>query len=155
MSFIYSAAETTLVGVNIGPFKTKRVVMIAHLMRIGLMVWFAASILGCGRGNNFEVPQADNIPAGPGVFTKGNDGAVLYDSKDGSIVQPAPQPTAAQQTATETTTSQTAEFEEYEAYRQWRRWKNDPQNAEAYQEFLEWREWNRYRQWKDKQHAQP
>jgi hypothetical protein len=155
MALINTAVETTSVGVNIDPFKTERFVMIAHLMRIALMVWIVASFLGCSRGTDFEVPQADNIPNGPGVFTKGNDGAVLYDSKGGNIIQPAPQPTAAQQTASETTTSQTTAFEEYEAYRQWKHWKNNPQNAEAYQEFLEWREWNRYRQWKDKQPAQP
>jgi hypothetical protein len=142
-------------GIKNGPFKTVKVVVFAPHLRIGMMVWLAALILGCSHGNDFKVPQADEIPDGPGVFTKGDDGAVLYDSAGSGMVKPASKPTTAQQTPNDTTHSRTTEFEEYEAYRQWKHWKDNPQNAEAYKEFLEWREWNRYRQWKDKQRAQP
>ena len=48
-----------------------RMVLLVSLMIMGM--W------GCA-GKPFDPPRAGEIPKEPGVFTKGSDGAVLYDS---------------------------------------------------------------------------
>lgn len=102
---------------------------------------------GCA-GKPFDPPRTDEIPKEPGVFTKGADGAVLYDSNK------EPQP-AVSVPQTPTTASgdreQPAvafEYEEYEAYQQWLLWKKTAVGTPEYEEFQQWREWRKYQDWK-------
>jgi hypothetical protein len=116
-----------------------REALLAFMMIMG--VWACA-------GKPFDPPQADEIPKGPGVFTQGNDGAVLYDSNkqrlpDASTPQvPATLPEGIQQPATE------VDYDEYESYRQWLLWKKSAVGTPEYEEFQQWREWRNYQEWK-------
>lgn len=126
-----------------------------HLWLV-LIVWLAAATAGCSRGKDFDPPQPGEIPKGPGVFTKGDDGVVLYNSEGGGLIQPPDKkasPSAGESTAPAEPTA--AGFKEYEAYRQWKAWKEDPKNKEEFQEFQEWLEWKRYHQWKKNQPTLP
>lgn len=121
-----------------------------------LIVWLALTATGCSRGKDFDPPQPGEIPEGPGVFTKGDDGVVLYDSEGGGLIQPRDQkvsPSAGENTAPAEPTAD--DFKAYEAYRQWKAWKEDPQNKEEFQEFQDWLEWKRYQQWKSTQPTRP
>lgn len=116
-----------------------REVLLAFMMIMG--VWACA-------GKPFAPPQADEIPKGPGVFTKGDDGAVLYDSNKGKSPNAStPQTTATspdgiQQPAVE------VDYDEYESYRQWLLWKKSAVGTPEYEEFQQWREWRNYQEWK-------
>ncbi|MBW2514127.1 MAG: hypothetical protein JRE21_06115 [Deltaproteobacteria bacterium] len=120
-----------------------RAVLLVFLMVMG--VWACA-------GKPFNPPQADEIPKGPGVFTKGDDGAVLYDSNkerlpdDASTPQtPAASPDGIQQPAAE------VDYDEYESYRQWKLWKKSAVGTPEYEEFQQWREWRDYQKWKNQE----
>ena len=120
-----------------------RAVLLVFLMVMG--VWACA-------GKPFNPPQADEIPKGPGVFTKGDDGAVLYDSNKQRVPDdaPTPQTPAAtpggiQQPAAE------VDYDEYESYRQWKLWKKSAVGTPEYEEFQQWREWRNYQKWKNQE----
>jgi hypothetical protein len=102
---------------------------------------------GCA-GKPFDPPRTDEIPKGPGVFTKGSDGAVLYDSKKerSPLVSPSQTPV----TSSGVTEQPAAEsnYEEYEGYREWLHWKESAVGTPEYEEFQQWREWKKYQEWK-------
>lgn len=116
-----------------------REALLVFMMIMG--VWACA-------GKPFDPPQADEIPKGPGVFTQGDDGAVLYDSNkkrlpNASTPQtPTTLPEGTQQPAAE------VDYDEYESYRQWLLWKKSAVGTPEYEEFQQWREWRKYREWK-------
>lgn len=117
---------------------------------MGLAVLIPIAIWGCA-GKPFDPPQTGEIPKGPGIFTKGDDGAVLYDSN-------AKEPTKQAPTAAETASremddkiadpSQAADYAEFEAYQEFRAWKKSAAGTQEYEEFQQWRQWREYRQWK-------
>ena len=98
----------------------------------------------------FDPPQTDEIPQGPGVFTKGDDGAVLFDSKKKSVraADRAPGLPAAGRPGDAPMADE--DYEAFEAYRQWLEWKKSNAGTEAYREFRQWQEWRRYQEWKKK-----
>ena len=102
---------------------------------------------GCA-GKPFDPPRADEIPKEPGVFTKGADGAVLYDSKK----ERQPAASSSQMPATSSGDMQqpavASDYEEYEGYRQWLIWKKSAVGTPEYEEFQQWREWRKYQEWK-------
>jgi hypothetical protein len=124
-------------------------------MLLILFLGLVAALAGCSAGKRFDAPQPGEIPPGPGVFTKGEDGAVLYDSKGGGLVQPGSQAHPPPSSEKRLSGSSTADFEAFEAFRQWDAWRRDPQNAKEYEEFKQWLEWKRYQQWKRGQTNQP
>jgi hypothetical protein len=99
-------------------------------------------------GKPFDPPRTGEIPKGPGVFSKGEDGVVLYDSnKERSpAVSTSPAPTTssgdAEQPAIE------SDYKDYEGYRQWLLWKESAVGTPEYEEFQQWREWRKYQEWK-------
>jgi hypothetical protein len=113
-----------------------------------LLVFLTIMGLWACAGKPFDPPQADEIPKGPGVFTKGDDGAVLYDSKKERLPHasapqtPAASPDGIQQPAAE------VDYDEYESYRQWLLWKKSAVGTPEYEEFQQWREWRNYQEWK-------
>jgi len=114
-------------------------VLLVYLMIMG--VW------GCA-GKPFDPPRAGEIPKEPGVFTKGSDGAVLYDSNKERA--PAVSPSQAPVTSSGGTEQPAVEsdYEAYESYQQWLLWKKSAAGTPEYEEFQQWREWRKYQEWK-------
>jgi hypothetical protein len=108
-------------------------------------------LAACGHGKSFDAPQTGEIPKGPGLFTKGEDGAVLYDSKGGGMLNPQARPAAETSIKAGNQTPSANDFEEYEAYRQWKAWKESSQGSPDYKDFKDWQEWKRYQEWKRNQ----
>jgi hypothetical protein len=50
-------------------------------LRFVSVVLISIGIWGCA-AKPFDPPQTGEIPKGPGVFSKGDEGAVLYDSNN-------------------------------------------------------------------------
>ena len=118
-----------------------RMVLLVSLMIMGM--W------GCA-GKPFDPPRAGEIPKEPGVFTKGSDGAVLYDSNKERA--PAVSPSQAPVTSSGGTEQPAVEsdYEAYESYQQWLLWKKSAVGTPEYEEFQQWREWRKYQEWKKK-----
>ena len=117
------------------------------------VLWAALLLVGfwgCA-GKPFDPPTPGELPEGPGVFTKGDGAAVLYDSKKvnpkSTAVETAPPHVPADQSKPPSEAS----FEEYEAYRKWLEWKKSAGDTSEYEEFRQWREWRQYQQWKKRQ----
>ena len=136
--------------------------MLTTLHKINLwMMWLPLVVLwlmaGCSGGKHFEVPQNSEIPKGPGVFTKGDDGAVLYDSEGGGLIDPhkkkRPQESASAsgQAAATDPPDEMDNFKAFEAYKQWLEWKKTAEGTDEYREFKDWQEWKRYQEWKQRQ----
>ena len=128
--------------------KTNR--MVKPLM--GLAVLVSIAIWDCA-GKPFDPPQTGEIPKGPGIFTKGDDGAVLYDSNAKKLTkqaQTAGEPASRKKNEKTVDPSQAADYAEFEAYQEFRAWKKSAVGTEQYKEFQQWRQWREYRQWKKK-----
>ena len=123
--------------------------------RILVPILFLVSIMimgvwGCA-GKPFDPPRTDEIPKGPGIFTKGADGAVLYDSNKESLkAQPVSQ-TPATPSGDQEPPDVRSDYEEYEGYRQWLLWKKSAVGTPEYAEFQQWREWRKYQEWKNQE----
>lgn len=116
-----------------------------------MLLWV---LTGCSSGKYFDAPKSDEIPKGPGLFTKGDDGAVLFDSKGGGLINPekekAPSATAAT-VQTPENTPQAQDFEDFEAFKQWQEWKKGAVGTGDYKDFQDWQQWERYQEWKKSQ----
>jgi hypothetical protein len=123
-------------------------------------LWFLFIVLisigmwGCA-AKPFDPPQTGEIPKGPGVFSKDDDGVVLYDSnkkrsdRENSASQ---EPVAKGDSGLPATTSSSAsDYAEFEAYQQFKAWKKSAVGTKEYEEFQQWRQWQQYRQWKQNQ----
>jgi hypothetical protein len=121
----------------------------------------ASLLLACATAKPFEYHSGNEIPEGPGIFTKEKGDATLYSSekaKEGTAVQNASPPPAAAAAPAVAPVDNSAEFQqfkqwqdeqkEFEAFQQW---KQSPQNAGEYQEFQEWKRWKAYQQWQETQ----
>jgi len=118
------------------------------LTRVLLLVFvMIAGAWGCA-GRPFDPPRSDEIPKEPGVFTKGADGVVLYDSNKERL--PAASPSQIPATASGAMEQSAAEpgYEAYEDYRQWLLWKKSAVGTPEYEEFQQWRAWRKYQEWK-------
>jgi hypothetical protein len=101
---------------------------------------------GCA-GRPFDPPRTDEIPDGPGVFSKGQDGMVLYDSDKGGLLpdnqekdsQPSPEAVAGEPGP--------PDHEEFENFQQWLDWKKNAVGTPEYEEFQQWLQWRQYQQW--------
>lgn len=127
------------------------------LTAVSLAVIALASIAGCG-GQSFNYHSGNEIPEGPGLFSKEKGEFTVYrsdsDQADGSVAT----------TTTETAPAAAAaasERADFEAFQQWKKersefeafqeWKQSKQGAKEYEEFLEWQRWREYRQWQEQQ----
>ncbi|WP_419661446.1 uncharacterized protein Dvar_18790 [Desulfosarcina variabilis str. Montpellier] len=117
-----------------------------------LFCLYLFSMVACsGAGRPFDPARADDIPDGPGVFSKGEDGVVLYDSDKGGLLpdsqakdpQPSPKAVADEPTPTD--------HEEFEHYQQWLEWKKTAVGTPKYEEFQQWLQWRQYQKWKSGQ----
>ena len=122
-------------------------------LRFVLAVTLSIGIWGCA-AKPFDAPQTGEIPKGPGVFSKGDDGVVLYDSnkkKSDRHTTVTTAPSAKGDTGQPELPSSASDFAEFEAYRQFKEWKKRAAGTEEYEEFQQWRQWRQYRQWKQNQ----
>ena len=119
--------------------------LVIVLMAIGL--WSCAA-------RPFNPPRSGEIPPGPGVFSKGDDGLVLYDSKKtgaDSRTRAADAPAAEPGDVRPTDASDLSDFAEFEAYQRFKAWKKSALGTQEYKEFQQWRRWQQYREWKKQQ----
>lgn len=116
-------------------------------LRLVLVVLISIGIWGCA-GKPFDPPQTGEIPKGPGVFSKGDDGVVLYDSKKNR----SDRRTAAKgNSGRPAVPSSASDYAEFEAYQQFKAWKKSAVGTNEYEEFQQWRQWQQYRMWKQNQ----
>ena len=115
-----------------------------------LLLLVISGLLACA-GQPFDPPQTGEIPKGPGVFSKGDEGVVLFDSEK-KREQPAA-PKKQSETAPVPTQPPTnaSDYEEFEAYQRWLEWKKSAAGSGEYKEFEQWRQWQQYKQWKKSQ----
>ena len=110
----------------------------------------------CG-GKPFDYHPGTEIPKKPGVFSKEEDGLVIYDSnkkKDeaasGEIQavgdQTSPTPSGQSGIGEE----RVEDYKEFQEYQEWKERKKSRENADDLKEFQEWREWKSYQEWKKK-----
>ncbi len=125
------------------------------LIAVFLTVTALASITGCG-GQSFDYHSDNEIPEGPGLFSKEKGQFTVYSSNsgqaDGNVATTEAAPAAA---------AAASERADFEAFQQWKKeqsefeafqeWKQSKQGAKEYQEFLEWQRWREYRQWQEQQ----
>ncbi len=122
-------------------------------LRFVLAVTISFGIWGCA-AKPFDAPQTGEIPKGPGVFSKGDDGVVLYDSnrkKPDRQATVTTAPAAKGPAGRSERPSTASDYAEFEAYRQFKEWKKRVVGTEEYEEFQQWRQWRKYRQWKQNQ----
>ena len=124
--------------------------MKASNMLTPMVLLASIMIMGVGgyAGRPFEPPRTGEIPKEPGVFTKGPDGAVLYDSNKEGLPAASPSQTIATSSAGTGQPTATSDYEDFEAYRQWLLWKESAVGTPEYEEFQQWREWRKYQEWK-------
>ena len=104
-------------------------------------------VWGCA-GRPFDPPRTDEIPKEPGVFTKGTDGAVLYDSNKERLPAVSPSQMPATSSGETEQPAVESDYEDYKSYRQWLLWKKSAVGTPEYEEFQQWREWHKYQEWK-------
>jgi hypothetical protein len=122
-------------------------------LRFVFVVLISIGLWGCA-AKPFDPPQTGEIPKGPGVFSKGDDGVVLYDSKKKRSERRTAalqEPAAKGNTGQAATASSASDYAEFEAYQQFKAWKKSAAGTKEYEEFQQWRQWQQYRQWKQNQ----
>jgi hypothetical protein len=125
----------------------------ARNLRVVLVALISIGIWGCA-AKPFDPPQTGEIPKGPGVFSKGDDGVVLYDSnkkRSNRETEASPEPAAKGDTGQPAAPSSASDYAEFEAYQRFKAWKKSAAGTEEYEEFQQWRQWQQYRQWKKNQ----
>lgn len=121
-------------------------------LRFVLVILISIGIWGCA-AKPFSPPQTGEIPKGPGVFSKGDDGVVLYNSnkkRSDRRTAALPAPAAKGSAGQPVDSSSASEYAEFEAYQQFKAWKKSAVGTKEYEEFQQWREWRQYQQWKRK-----
>jgi len=117
------------------------------LVRITLPLFIMImGIWGCA-GKPFDPPKSDEIPKGPGVFTTGEDGAVLYDLTQERLPSTSSSQTLETSSAEMEQPAAASDYEEFKDYRQWLLWKKSAAGTPEYEEFQQWREWRKYQDW--------
>jgi hypothetical protein len=122
-------------------------------LKVVFFVLISIGSLGC-TVTPFDAPQTDEIPKGPGVFSKGDDGVVLYDSNQQSSDHRTPasiEPADKGNTEQPVPPPHGSDDAEFEAYQQFKIWKKSAAGTKEYEEFQQWRQWQQYRQWQQNQ----
>lgn len=122
----------------------------ANMLLLFCFFLFSMVTWNCA-GRPFDPPRSDEIPDGPGVFSKSEDGMVLYDSEKGGLLpdrkgkdpQPSPEAVAGKPGP--------SDHKEFECYQQWLEWKKYAVDTPEYEEFQQWLQWRQYQKWKQHQ----
>lgn len=122
-----------------------RIMLLAILLAMGVWSCF---------GKTFTPPQDREIPQGPGVFSKGEDGVVIYnsDQENSDQVKSFPArlnkdtPADAKMTGN---LQSTPNYEEFENYLKWLQWKKSAEGTAEYEQFQQWLQWRKYQEWKN------
>jgi len=126
-----------------------------------------ALLIGCAQPKPFEYHSDNEIPEGPGIFTKEAGSFTIYDSKRKASTADKAQAAASgmsttpengQAPADAASSAGEAEFREFQQWRKERKdfesfqqWKKSRQGAAEYEEFREWQRWQEYKKWQDSQ----
>ena len=121
-----------------------------HTLLIFYFFFISMVVLNCA-GKPFDPPRTDEIPDDPGIFSKGQDGMVLYDSDKGGLLpdnqekdsQPSPEAVGGR--------SGPPDHEEFEDYQQWLDWKKTAVGTPEYEQFQQWLQWRQFQKWEKSQ----
>jgi hypothetical protein len=121
--------------------------VLVRSLSLGYLILILIGIWGCA-GKPFTPPEPNEIPEGPGLFTKEKGSvSVSVDLKN----KPADSTRQAKpETSSEARNSPHAspsDYEEFKAYQQWLEWKASALGSPEYAEFLQWQEWKKDQEW--------
>ncbi len=122
-----------------------------------------ALLLGCAQPKPFKYHPGNEIPEGPGLFSKEKGEFTLYDSNK-QAAAPQPQATGAAAPAP-TMTAPPADSTEFQQFQAWKKeqqdfeafqeWKKSETGSREYEEFQEWKRWKAYSEWMESQKKTP
>ena len=115
-------------------------------------------IMGCAKAKPFDYHSDNEIPEGPGLFTKEKGEFVIYDSNKKKVES---KETDQKVSASSSNPPASEESESFREFQEWKKdkedfeafqeWKNSQQGSQENQELEEWKRWREYKQWSDKQ----
>ena len=124
-------------------------------------------LIGCAQSKPFQYHSGNDIPEGPGVFTKEAGSFTIYDSnRNTAAADKAPTGAESMSTGPESgpapaaaaSSAEEAEFREFQQWRKQRKdfeafqkWKKSREGSAEYQEFREWQRWQEYKKWQKSQ----
>lgn len=123
----------------------------------------ASLVVGCASSKPFDYHSGNEIPKGPGVFSKEKGEFTIYSSKkkQAEAAQKASEQTTGEVTAATPENALVENAEEFQKFKKWQeeqkeyeafqQWKQSPQNAKAYEEFQQWQRWKAYQEWQKSQ----
>lgn len=126
-----------------------RFIFLASVL-FGLMGLSISSYAGSS-GEPLKFTERDEIPEGPGLFSKGStDGLVIFSSYGFGIGKGKKESDAAY---AEPENAQVTRFEEFEAFKKLQESGEDTvvDDYKTFQEYLQWKEWKEYQEWKKSQ----
>ena len=126
-------------------------------------------LFGCAQSKPYKYHSGNEIPEGPGLFSKEKGEFTLYDSnKQAAAPQPATSAAAAPAGAAASTQAMTAppadskEFQQFQAWKKeqkefeaFQEWKKSEQGSREFEEFQEWKRWKAYSEWMESQKKTP
>lgn len=144
------------------------------LLVIGTLLVFACS---GQQAKPFEYHAADDIAAGPGVFTKDKGELTIYDSNknkpsDNKPTSQGEHPNGSAASASTASDRQSGAAEiqpadhtdSFRQFKEWQRdqaefeefkkWKETQKGSQEYEEFQQWKRWKEYKQWQQDQAGQ-
>lgn len=131
---------------------------------ISIVVLVVASlVVGCASSKPFDYHSGNEIPKGPGLFSKDEGEFTIYSSKkkQAEAAQKPPEQAAGEVSATSSENAPVEKTEEFQQFKKWQeeqkeyeafqQWKQSPQNAKEYEEFQQWQRWKAYQEWQKAQ----
>ena len=122
-----------------------------------LLIGLLLSLLNACGGRSFDYHPETEIPKKPGVFSKEDNGFVIYDSKKKKAEKTSSgsQEGSDQKSSTKPGQSSVNEenlldYKEFQEYQEWKEWQKSKKDSDEFKEFQEWREWKSYQEWKKK-----
>lgn len=137
------------------------------LIALALLLAAAAALFsGCGRPRPFTYHSGNEIPEGPGLFTREAGSFTIYSSKSapsGAEKDPAAAAgrTAAPEKGPAPAGAAPADDAQFREFQQWRRersafeafrqWKKSQEGAAEYEAFRDWQRWQEFKKWQESQ----
>ena len=113
--------------------------------------------LACAKAKPFDYHSDNEIPNGPGLFTKEKGEFTIYDSKKKQVEAPEEQKVAAQP-STQVAPEESDSFQQFQEWQKdqkefeaFQEWKRSQEGSQDYKEFQEWKRWREYKRWNDEQ----
>ena len=129
---------------------------------ISTLALAASLLLGCAQSKPFKYHSGNEIPQGPGLFSKEKGEFTLYDSNKQAA---APQPATGTAAAAPAVNAPPADSKEFQQFQEWKKeqqdfeafqeWKKSEQGSREFEEFQEWKRWKAYSEWMESQKKVP